>query len=240
MTRLTPLTLENTSGKTNELLQAVKKKLGRVPNIAAAMAHSPVLLEGYLSLSSAVSGGTLDPKLRELIALATAERNHCYYCLSAHTTIGKMLGIDEETLLKSRTEQSIDPRTDAVLTFVRAIVDKKGKISDNDFAAVKQAGYDEEAVAEIFANVSLNLLTNYFNELARTDTCLVTFRNPNQEFMNARNHLTLINPQNGNLAFKITSFDSGSFDHIQRFNHYSMCGFRKGPGSCIRILTSMR
>ena len=169
MTRLTPLTPENTSGKTKEVLEAGKKKFGKVPNIAGAMAHSPALLEGYLNLSGAVSGGTLDAKLREFIALATAERNECYYCLSAHSTMGKMLGINEETLLKSRTEESIDPRTDAALTFVRAIVDKKGKVSDDDFATVKEAGYNEQAIAEIFANVSLNLLTNYFNELARTE-----------------------------------------------------------------------
>jgi AraC family transcriptional activator of pobA len=34
---------------------------------------------------------------------------------------------------------------------------------------------------------------------------------------------TLINPQNGNLAFKIFSFDDGNyFDHIQRLNYHSM------------------
>ena len=169
MERLTPLTLENTSGKTKELLEAVKSKMGRIPNIAGAMANSPVLLEGYLSLSGATGSGRLDPKLREFIALAVAERNECAYCLSAHTTIGnKMLGIDEATLLKSRTGESIDARTDAALKFVRAIVDKKGKVSDADIAEVKDAGYNDEDTAEISANVSFNILTNYFNELAGT------------------------------------------------------------------------
>jgi AraC family transcriptional activator of pobA len=41
--------------------------------------------------------------------------------------------------------------------------------------------------------------------------------------MHTRPVLTLINPQNGNLAFKIFSFDDGSyFDHIQRLNYHSM------------------
>lgn len=170
MTLLTPLSPENTTGKTKELLEAVKSKMAHVPNIAGAMANSPALLEGYLGLSGAVGSGKLDPKLREFIALAVAEKNGCAYCLSAHTTVGnKLLGIDEATLLKSRTEESIDDRTDAALKFARAIVDKKGKVSEADVAAVKQADYNEEDIAEISANVSLNILTNYFNELAGTE-----------------------------------------------------------------------
>lgn len=170
MARLQPLSPENTSGKRKELLEAVKGKMGRVPNIAGAMAHSPALLEGYLGLSGALGGGVLDPKLREFISLVVAERNGCAYCLSAHTTIGnKMLGIDEATLLKSRTEESIDNRTDAALRFARAILDKKGKVSNSDVAAVKEAGYNDEEIAEISGNVALNLLTNYFNELAGTE-----------------------------------------------------------------------
>jgi uncharacterized peroxidase-related enzyme len=169
MSLLTPLSPATTTGKAKELLEAVQSKMGRVPNIVGAMAHSPALLEGYLGLSGAIGSGKLDPKLRAFIALAVAERNGCAYCLSAHTTIGnKMLGIDEATLLKSRTGESIDARTDAALTFTRAIVDKRGKVSEADIAAVQQAGYDDEAIAEISGNVALTILTNYFNELAGT------------------------------------------------------------------------
>ncbi|MDX2001130.1 MAG: helix-turn-helix domain-containing protein [Chitinophagales bacterium] len=42
---------------------------------------------------------------------------------------------------------------------------------------------------------------------------------------------TLINPQNGNLAFKIFSFDDGNtFDHIQRLNYYSLIWIKEGSG----------
>jgi AraC family transcriptional activator of pobA len=42
---------------------------------------------------------------------------------------------------------------------------------------------------------------------------------------------TLINPQNGNLAFKCTTFhDGSSFDHIQRHNYYSLIWIREGRG----------
>lgn len=43
--------------------------------------------------------------------------------------------------------------------------------------------------------------------------------------------LTLTNPQNGNLAFKIFNFeDNIHFDHIQRNNYYSLIWVKKGKG----------
>lgn len=49
--------------------------------------------------------------------------------------------------------------------------------------------------------------------------------------MNNQDTLTLVNPQNGNLAFKILSFGSNSFfDHIQRNNYYSLIWIQQGNG----------
>ncbi len=43
---------------------------------------------------------------------------------------------------------------------------------------------------------------------------------------------TLVNPLNGNLAFKIFSFaDNSSFDHIQRNNYYALIWIKKGNGN---------
>lgn len=48
--------------------------------------------------------------------------------------------------------------------------------------------------------------------------------------MNQTAH-TLINPQNGNLAFKLFSIEANSFfGHIQRLNYYSLIWFKKGHG----------
>jgi AraC family transcriptional activator of pobA len=43
---------------------------------------------------------------------------------------------------------------------------------------------------------------------------------------------TLVNPETGNLAFKLFSLDDNShFDHVQRLNYYSLIWIRKGNGS---------
>lgn len=49
--------------------------------------------------------------------------------------------------------------------------------------------------------------------------------------MDSQSSLTLVNPQNGNLAFKLLTFENGSyFDHIQRNNYYSLIWIREGTG----------
>ena len=43
---------------------------------------------------------------------------------------------------------------------------------------------------------------------------------------------TLVNPQNGNLAFKLFSFDDNSFfDHLQRNNYFSLIWVKEGKGT---------
>jgi AraC family transcriptional regulator, transcriptional activator of pobA len=43
--------------------------------------------------------------------------------------------------------------------------------------------------------------------------------------------LTLVDPQTGNLAFKVFSFvDNSHFDHIQRLNYYSLIWIKSGTG----------
>lgn len=49
--------------------------------------------------------------------------------------------------------------------------------------------------------------------------------------MRPQSVFTLVNPQNGNLAFKLFSFEDDSyFDHIQRNNYYSLIWLTNGDG----------
>src|SRR5471030_818270 len=110
MSRLQPVDPSIATGKAKELLDAVKGKLGLVPNMTRVMATSPVVLESYLGFSGALAGGLLDAKTREQLALLTAQQNHCDYCLSAHTAIGKMAGLNQDQIVASREGNGTSPR----------------------------------------------------------------------------------------------------------------------------------
>ncbi len=65
--------------------------------------------------------------------------------------------------------ESQDGQTRAALQFARAVVEKRGQVSDEDLDDVRAAGYGDPQIAEIVAVVALNIFTNYFNHVAATD-----------------------------------------------------------------------
>jgi uncharacterized peroxidase-related enzyme len=169
MSRLQVVDPSVATGKAKDLLDAVKAKLGLVPNMTKVMANSPEVLEAYLGFNGALAGGHLDPKIREQLALVTAQQNHCNYCLSAHTAIGKMVGLNQEQIVASREGKGNSQKATAALMFATRVLDSKGQISESDLTAVRAAGFSDGEIAEIIAHVALNVFTNYFNVATEVD-----------------------------------------------------------------------
>src|SRR6516225_9027243 len=143
MSRLHPIAPETTSDRVRTLLDAVKSNLGLVPNMMRAMANSPAVLDGYLQFSGALGKGSLSTRVREQISLAVAQANGCDYCLAAHSTIGKMVGLTPEQIRDSRLGTAVDPKADALIRFALEVVRTRGQVSDAALADVREAGFDD-------------------------------------------------------------------------------------------------
>ncbi len=169
MQRLAAINPADATGKARQLLDAVQARIGMTPNLMKTLAAAPAALEAYLNMSAALSAGGLDAKLREQIALTVAQANSCEYCLSAHSAIGKMVGLKPEEIAASREAHSADARRQAGLQFAQAVVVERGEVSNDAFARVRAAGYTDGEITEIVANVAINIFTNYFNHVAQTD-----------------------------------------------------------------------
>jgi uncharacterized peroxidase-related enzyme len=171
MTRINTIpSIEAAPSASQPLLEGAKKQFGSVPNMFRVIANSPAALEGYFGLNGALAKGSLDAKTRERIALTVAEINGCGYCLSAHTYIGKNVAkLDDVEMTANRSGASNDLKADAALRFAANIVRERGHVSDADVSAVKAAGYDDAQIVEIVLHVALNMLTNYVNEVAKTE-----------------------------------------------------------------------
>ena len=168
MSRLKLVNHESATGEAKELLDAVKQKMGMVPNLIRAMATSPATLKSFLGFG-ALDTGKIDAKLREQINLTVSERNGCNYCLAAHTAIGNSIGLSSDQIVDSRRAKSVNTKDDAALKFTASVVDKRGRVSDDDIAAVREVGFTDGEIIEIVANVAKMTLTNYVNHLVETD-----------------------------------------------------------------------
>lgn len=170
MANFAALEPETATGKASELLVQVQKSLGLIPTMTKVMANSPALLQSYLALSGAVAGGTLEPAVRERLAIATAQLNGCEYCLSAHTYVGANIAkVDADELDRARRAESTDAHVAALLTLSNTIAENAGDVDDVDVKTAREAGVTDEEIGEIVANLALNTLTNYFNVLAHVD-----------------------------------------------------------------------
>ena len=169
MQRLTPIDPAEAEGKAKSLLDGVQRSLGMTPNLMRVMANSPAVLDAYIALNKALSGGVLDAKTREAIALTVAGANGCDYCASAHTAIASMLGVPRGELSANLEGRSDDPKLDVILKFVTAVVAKRGWVSDQEIAVLRTVGLSDGEIAEIVAGVGANFFSNIFDHVTRPE-----------------------------------------------------------------------
>lgn len=169
MAKIKPVNVEEADDRQRELLQAVKGKMGSVPNILGTMVHAPSVLKSYLMMSDAMGESSLSPALRERLSLVVSEKNGCGYCLAAHTVLGKMNGLSEKETIEARNGKAADARDQAALTFALRVMETNGYVSDEDRQAARDAGLGEQQQIEIVGMIALNTLTNLFNHIAETD-----------------------------------------------------------------------
>lgn len=171
MPRIPAHTLETAPQASRDTLAGLGKRMGKVLNIHAGMAHSPVVIHAYAGMSAAVrEHGTFDPRTRETIALAVGNANGCEYCQSAHTVSAKAAGLSEEQTIAIRQDTiDFDPKLAAIAAVARQISANEGTVDDATWAQALDAGWTNEQLAETFAHVAVNIYTNYFNHFAGTE-----------------------------------------------------------------------
>jgi uncharacterized peroxidase-related enzyme len=168
MNRITPLDPNTSSGAAKDLFDGVQAKLGVVPNLFRVLGNAPAALTGYLDFGAALGKGAFDAKLREQIALAVAESNQCGYCLSAHTFVGRKVGLTDQQIADARHANAEGGRNDAILKLARSIVVRRGEIPSEELDQARAAGLSQGDIVETVANVALNIFSNYVNHIAET------------------------------------------------------------------------
>lgn len=161
MNTLKSLSFEEANENSQAVFNAVKGKIGMVPNLYAAMGASDKLLSGFLSFTETLKSGEFSAKEYEVIALATSQANGCAYCLSAHTTLGKMNGLSEEETLDIRTNTIANSKLNALTRLTSEFVNTKGHPTQNTINTFFTEGYSKAAFAELIGAIALTTVTNY-------------------------------------------------------------------------------
>ncbi len=156
-------------GSANQLSGAAEKMGGLLPNLYRQMALSPVVLETYFTMANLLAKTDFTPAEQQLILLTASARNGCTYCVAAHTSGGRMAKLDKEAIESVRSSSAIaDERLSALRVFTEAVIETRGKVSEEDVSSFVTAGYTQKQAIELLIGVSMKTLSNYFSRMAKT------------------------------------------------------------------------
>src|ERR1043165_4821363 len=161
MPRTAALKPEQVPADSKPTLDMFTKNIGFTPNMMATFAASPVAFNSWAALLGSLSKA-LDVKTRDSIGLVVSEVNGCNYCLTVHSFTAEQ---PADEIILARKGHATDPKREAAVQFARKVTETRGKVSDADVKAARDAGYTDANVMEIVALVAMYSLTNFFNNV---------------------------------------------------------------------------
>ena len=171
MSRLSVPNLESDTGPSGQIYAQIKRAIGAVPNAFAAIAaHGPAALKAVLAADAVLTAGTLTKRDQETVKLIISGVAGCDYCVAAHSQLGKLAGLKPDELKNIRDGKSTgDSKRDALARFVRKLAETSGTVSNDEFAAIKTAGYSDAQLVEICLAFAIIVFTNVFNRINDTE-----------------------------------------------------------------------
>jgi uncharacterized peroxidase-related enzyme len=162
-------TVETAPAASKDILTAVQKKYGFVPNLMGEFAEVPPALKAYTTLGELLGETSFSP-IEQQIVLATASiANGCEYCVAAHSAGLKAAGLAQDQLDALRAGRPLgDGKLEALRAFTTAIVERRGWVKQNELQRFLDAGYRREQLFEVLVGVAMKTLSNYANHIADT------------------------------------------------------------------------
>lgn len=116
-----------TKDAAEDVLEAVTKKFGFVPNLFREMARSPAVARVYLRGQEAMAEARLSAREQQLVQLAVAVYNECPYCIAAHRAGCRRAGVarsDIEAVVKGAFPE--DRRLRSLVSATWQVLDARG------------------------------------------------------------------------------------------------------------------
>lgn len=143
-------------------LREVQARFGMVPNLAAAMATSPVLIEGFIGIFDKVHGGSFSEPEIQTVLLTDAVTNASSWAVALHSALGLQAGLDPADVEAMRAGRSpSDKKLGAFSTLARTLIEKRGRLDEQDIEGFLAAGFGKDLLLEVITIVAASTITNY-------------------------------------------------------------------------------
>lgn len=158
---------------------AVQEKAGFIPNVFLMLAHRPAEFRAFFDYHDALMEKDvgLSKAEREMIVVATSGVSECLYCVVAHGAVLRIRAKNPrvaDQLATNYRKAEITPRQRAMLDFAIKLSTRGGEIEAADMDALREHGFDDEAIWDIGAITAFFSMSNRLVHLTGTP--------PNEQF----------------------------------------------------------
>ncbi len=168
MTTFPVHTLETAPESSKPALQRLQSAFGVIPNIAGAMATSPVLIDSLVGLFGNVHGGSFTEPQIQTVLLTDAVVNACTWAVAFHTALALKEGIDPADVQAIREGRlPKDGKLAALSALARTMIEKRGRLDDQDVDQFIAAGFGKDHALEVVAIVAASTITNYTGSITK-------------------------------------------------------------------------
>ncbi len=155
-------TLESAPKKSKPALQGLMQAVGLIPNLAATMAESPTLVNGFVGAFGNFHGGSFSGQQRQVLLLTNAVTNTCAWAVAFHSILALKEGVDADEVGAIRERRlPKNAKFAALSAFSRALIDKRGHVDERDISTFTDAGFGPDQVLEVIAGLAVSVLANY-------------------------------------------------------------------------------
>jgi AhpD family alkylhydroperoxidase len=168
MTSFPVHTLESAPERSKPALQQLQSAFGMIPNIAGAMATSPVLINCLVSLFGNVHGGSFTEAQVQTVLLTDAVTNACTWAVAFHTALALKEGVDAKDVQAIREHRMPqDAKLAALSALAKTMIEKRGRLSDQDVDRFIAAGFGKDHALEVIAIVAASTIKNYTGSVTK-------------------------------------------------------------------------
>lgn len=167
MSRIPPIEVKDAPEAAQQVLQAVGRQLGMVPNMFRVLGRAAPAAKAYAQLDALFGETSFSPVERQVVLLATSHENRCRYCMAVHSMLAERSKADPAVVAALRAGEALpDPKLAALAEFTRAVVRQRGEVSDEQLRAFEAGGYTRTQAIEVVVGVAMKTLTNYVDHIA--------------------------------------------------------------------------
>jgi alkylhydroperoxidase family enzyme len=168
-------TIESAPEKSKQALQGLQNKFGFIPNVAATMADSPALMNAFMGAFSSFHGSDFNEIEKQVLLLTNASTLKSAWTVAFHSTLALQHGVSAADVDAIRQGGLPTERKYAALSgLAKALIEKRGQITDAEITAFTAAGYTERQILEVINGIGISTMAAITGNLAATPIELPT------------------------------------------------------------------